>query len=189
MTEDQRIGQLFHMGLAADQLGPAEINEIQSDHVGSVWFIATTYAGVSAVHNVTAAVQAQATSQATAGVRFFIAANQEGGTIQAMQGPGFSTMPSALTQGGWSTTTLQSQATSWGQQLHSAGINMNFAPVMDVVPPGFDAQNQPIGALQREFGHDPTTNGSHGSAFLRGMHQAGVAVTLKHFPGFPRPIP
>ena len=186
MTEDQRIGQLFHMGLAKDQLGAAEISEIQSDHVGSVWFVDTTTAGAAAVRYVTTAVQAQVNGQSTAGVRFFIAANQEGGVIQAMRGSGFSTIPSALTQGGWSSTTLQDQATTWGRQLLAAGINMNFAPVMDVVPPGFDAQNQPIGALQREFGHDPTTNGTHGAAFVRGMHQAGVAVTLKHFPGLGR---
>jgi beta-N-acetylhexosaminidase len=65
-------------------------------------------------------------------------------------------------------------------------VNLNFAPVMDVVPPGFDSQNQPIGVLQREYGHDPSTVGSHGTAFLNGMRQAGVAVTLKHFPGLGR---
>jgi beta-N-acetylhexosaminidase len=57
---------------------------------------------------------------------------------------------------------------------------------MDVVPPGTDAQNQPIGALQREYGHDPATAGSHGVAFLTGMRQSGVAVSLKHFPGLGR---
>ncbi len=57
---------------------------------------------------------------------------------------------------------------------------------MDVVPPGTDAQNQPIGALQREYGHDPATVGSHGVAFLAGMHQSGIAVSLKHFPGLGR---
>src|SRR2546430_1158280 len=35
MTPDQRIGQLFELGLAGDRLGPAEINLIQTDHIGS----------------------------------------------------------------------------------------------------------------------------------------------------------
>lgn len=186
MTEDQRIGQLFTVGLANDQLGAGELSEIQGDHIGSVWFTVTSTAGVAGIRAVTSAVQAQATSAATANVRFLIAANQEGGTIQALQGPGFSRMPSALTQGTWSTLYLDSQAGLWGQQLRAAGVNMNFAPVMDVVPPGFDAQNQPIGVLQREFGHDPATVGSHGTAFLRGMRRAGEVVTLKHFPGLGR---
>ena len=186
MTTDQRIGQLINLGLAGDALGPTEINLIQADHVGSVWFVATTTAGVGGIQAVTSRVQAQVSSASTANVRFFIAANQEGGLIQAMQGSGFSRIPAALVQGSTAPAALQSEAATWGQQLHAAGINFTFAPVMDVVPPGTDAQNQPIGALQREFGHDPATVGSHGVAFLSGMHQSGVAVSLKHFPGLGR---
>jgi beta-N-acetylhexosaminidase len=186
MTEDQRIGQLFLLGLANDRLGAAEIQEIQVDHVGSVWFVDRTDAGVAGIRSVADAVQTHATAGATASVRFFVAANQEGGITQALQGPGFSVMPSALVQGGWTTSTLGASASTWAQQLRASGVNMNFAPVMDVVPPGFDAQNQPIGVLQREYGHDPATVGSHGVAFLTAMRQAGVAVTVKHFPGLGR---
>src|SRR6202023_1349542 len=186
MTPDQRIGQLFELGLAGDRLGPTEITMIQTDHIGSVWFVATSTAGVAGIQAVTSAVQAQVSSGATANVRFFVAANQEGGVIQAMQGPGFSRIPSAVVQGQSTPAALQIQGATWGQQLHSAGINFNFAPVMDVVPPGTDAQNQPIGALQREYGHDPATVGSHGVAFLTGMPLSGIAVSLKHFPGLGR---
>lgn len=186
MSEDQRIGQLFLMGLANDRLGSAEVQEIQADHVGSVWFVDRTTAGVAAVRGVADAVQAQVSSSSTANVRFFVAANQEGGITQALQGAGFSTIPSAAVQGGWPIATLSASALTWGQQLRAAGVNMNYAPVMDVVPPGFDSQNQPIGALQRGYGHDPATVGSHGSAFIAGMKQAGVAVTVKHFPGLGR---
>ena len=186
MSEDQRIGQLFLLGLMANQLGATEVNEIQADHVGSVWFVDRTSAGAAAIRRVADAVQAHVSGASTANVRFFVAANQEGGVIQALQGPGFSVIPSAVVQGGWATSTLKSRAAAWGEELRAAGVNLNFAPVMDVVPPGFDSQNQPIGVLQREYGHDPATAGSHGTAFLRGMHQAGEAVTLKHFPGLGR---
>ncbi|HLB77913.1 MAG TPA: hypothetical protein VJO72_12845, partial [Candidatus Dormibacteraeota bacterium] len=76
MTEDQRIGQLFLLGLTANQLGPAEVNEIQADHVGSVWFVDRTSVGAPAIRRVADAVQAQASAAATANVRFFVAANQ-----------------------------------------------------------------------------------------------------------------
>src|SRR6267378_343622 len=132
MTEDLRIGQLLDLGLAGDRLGPTEINLIQSDHIGSVWFVATSTAGVAGIQAVTSAVQNQASSASTGNVRFFIAANQEGGVIQAMQGPGFSRIPSAVVQGTMAPATLQAQATTWGQQLRAAGINFDFAPVMDV---------------------------------------------------------
>src|SRR2546421_4072301 len=186
MTLDQRIGQLFELGLAGDRLGPTEINLIQTDHIGSVWFVERSSAGVNGIRAVASAVQAQVSGATTANVRFFVAANQEGGLIQAMQGPGFSVIPSAVVQGSWAPTLLQSRAAVWATELRAAGINFNYAPVMDVVPPGTDAQNQPIGALQREYGHDPATVGSHGVAFLAGMRQSGIAVTLKHFPGLGR---
>src|SRR3989454_7173293 len=186
MTPDQRIGQLFELGLANDRLGPIEINLIRTDHIGSVWFVDRSSAGLSIIRAWTTAVQAQVSAATTANVHFFIAANQEGGLIQAMQGAGFSVIPSAVVQGSWAPSLLQSRAAAWGTELRAAGINFNYAPVMDVVPPGTDAQNQPIGVLQREYGHDPATVGSHGAAFLTGMRQSSVAVSLKHFPGLGR---
>src|SRR5206468_10186124 len=82
MTEEQRIGQLFLLGLANDQLGAAEMNAIRSYHLGSVWFVEQSTAGVAAIRAVADAVQGLATAETTAGVGFFIAANQEGGIIQ-----------------------------------------------------------------------------------------------------------
>jgi beta-N-acetylhexosaminidase len=182
----QRIGQLFSLGLADNRLGAVELSAIGNQHVGSVWFTATTSIGVAGVRAVADAVQAQTTSSTTAGVRFFVAANQEGGLIQALQGRGFSTIPSAVVQGGRSLTSLTADATQWGRELLAAGVNLDFAPVADVVPPGTDTTNQPIGVLQREYGHDPQTAGSHAAAFITGMTTAGVATTAKHFPGLGR---
>jgi beta-N-acetylhexosaminidase len=149
-------------------------------------FTTQTSVGVAAVRALTDAVQAQATASATGGVRFFVAANQEGGLIQGLSGPGFDTIPSALSQGTMAPTVLEAKAARWGRQLRAAGINLNFAPVADVVPPGTDAENAPIGQLQREYGHDPATVSSHVAAFIAGMRAAGIATTAKHFPGLGR---
>jgi len=65
-------------------------------------------------------------------------------------------------------------------------VNLDLAPVLDVVAPGTASQNQPIGALQREFGDDPVTVATHGVAFIQGMQEAGVATAAKHFPGLGR---
>ena len=186
MTEEQRIGQLFLLGLANDQLGAAEINAIRTYHLGSVWFVEQSTAGATAIRAVADSVQRLATAETTASVGFFVAANQEGGIIQALSGPGFSTIPSALDQGAIDPATLRPSAALWGRELASAGVNLNFAPVLDVVPPGTDAQNAPIGALQRGYGHDPATVSAHAIAFMRGMEDAGVATTGKHFPGLGR---
>ncbi len=183
MSEEQRVGQLFLVGLEGDELRPDLVAAIRADHFGSVWFVETTSVGVTGIRAVADAVQALATPQATAGVRFFVAANQEGGLIQALRGSGFSTIPNGVDQGHLAPSVLKAEATEWGRQLAGAGVNMNFAPVMDVVPADAVADNQPIGVLKREYGNDPGTAGSHGAAFLRGMAQAGVATTAKHFPG------
>jgi beta-N-acetylhexosaminidase len=186
MTEEQRIGQLFLLGLADDQLGTAEQDAIRTQHFGSVWFVEQSKAGVEPIRTVANAVQVLATAETTASVRFFVAANQEGGIIQSLSGPGFSTIPSALDQSTIDPATLRLQAAQWGRELLSAGVNFNFAPVLDVVPPGTDAQNQPIGVLRRGYGHDPETVSAHALAFIRGMQDAGIATSGKHFPGLGR---
>jgi beta-N-acetylhexosaminidase len=183
---DQRIGQLFLLGLANDQLGPAETDAIRTQHFGSVWFVEKSAAGVAAIRSVANAVQALAAAETTGSVRFFVAANQEGGIIQSLSGPGFTTIPTAVDQGGIDPVTLRAQAAQWGRELFAAGVTLNFAPVLDVVPPGADAQNEPIGVLRRGYGHDPATVSAHGLAFMRGMDDAGVATTAKHFPGLGR---
>jgi beta-N-acetylhexosaminidase len=186
MSEAQRVGQLFVVGLRDDRLGPAEIAGIRQHHFGAVSFIETTTEGVVGVRRVSDAVQALVTKANTAGVRFYVAANQEGGVIQALRGTGFSQMPTAVDQGKLSPARLRTDAKAWGEELRAAGVNLNFAPVMDVVPAGSERQNQPIGVLQREYGTDPRTVGLHGVAFLRGMAGAGVTMTAKHFPGLGR---
>src|SRR5438132_3083051 len=186
MSEDQRIGQLFLLGLANDQLGSAETDAIRTYHFGSVWFVEQSTAGATAIRAVADAVQGLATPAITATVRFFVAANQEGGIIQSLKGAGFSTIPSALDQSAVDPATLRTRAAQWGRELLSAGVNLNFAPVLDVVPPGTDAQNAPIGSLRRGYGHDPATVSAHAIAFMKGMEDAGIATTGKHFPGLGR---
>ena len=186
LTEEQRVGQLFLLGLENDRLGASEVDAIQRYHLGSVWFTETTGSGIAAVRQVADGVQALATDESTGGVRFYVAANQEGGRIQALRGPGFSTIPTAVEQGRLDPSTLKADAAGWGRELGSAGVNLNFAPVLDVVPLGTETVNEPIGALDREYGHSPGEVGSHGVAVLRGMTAAGVATSAKHFPGLGR---
>jgi beta-glucosidase-like glycosyl hydrolase len=184
MTESQRIGQLFMVGTPASHASAAVLSTISAYHVGNVILTGRSAAGVAATRSVTAALQAHATAAATDKVPLFVATDQEGGQVQVLSGPGFSTIPEALTQGTWSTSTLRSRARTWGGQLAAAGVNLDLAPVMDTVPLG--QNNPPIGGFDREFGHTTGTVGAHGTAFSEGMQQAGVAVTVKHFPGLGR---
>jgi beta-N-acetylhexosaminidase len=186
MTQAQRVGQLFLVGVSGDVAGPVTAAALQQYHFGSLLLGTNTSVGVYGVSAATVYMQSLATRVNTGGVRFFIGANQEGGEIQPLTGPGFSVMPSALIQGSWAVSVLREQAEVWGSELRQAGVNLDLAPVMDVVPPGGAATNAPIGQLDREFGFTPAGNGAHGAAFIEGMAAAGIATTAKHFPGLGR---
>ncbi len=106
--------------------------------------------------------------------------------MQRLQGKGFDRVPSARTQAGWSDRTLRSRATTWSRQLARAGIDLDLAPVADVVPTSVGDRNQPIGALDRGYGPEPAVVGSKTAAVIEGMHAGGTATTAKHFPGLGR---
>lgn len=186
MSEAQRIGQLFMVGGPATGIGSATATAITRYHVGSVILTGRTYAGASAVRAVTSAADALTTPAATAGVPLFVATDQEGGYVRVLQGPGFSWMPTALTQGTWADTLLTSRAAGWGREVRWSGVDVNLAPVLDTVSQSFAASNAPIGYYQREFGYTPSVVADKGTAFLRGMRSSGLAVTGKHFPGLGR---
>jgi beta-N-acetylhexosaminidase len=65
-----------------------------------------------------------------------------------------------------------------GEEARALGVHVNFAPVVDV-------NNNPRNPVinTRSFGEDPVRVGRLASAYIRGLQTAGVAATLKHFPG------
>lgn len=65
-----------------------------------------------------------------------------------------------------------------GQELRRAGVNLDFAPDIDI---NSNPDNPVIGV--RSFGSSPEVVAEHGAAWTRGLQSAGVAVAAKHFPG------
>jgi len=65
-----------------------------------------------------------------------------------------------------------------GKELAMLGINMNFAPTVDLFT---NRQSELIGP--RAFGNNPVNVGILGAAFMRGQQAAGVIPTAKHYPG------
>ncbi|MEV7417102.1 glycoside hydrolase family 3 N-terminal domain-containing protein [Streptomyces sp. NPDC089919] len=180
MTDRQRVGQLFAGGLSAAQPDPRQVLLLTGNQVGTVFLAGRSAAGTQATARVVAGLEKAAAGQ-PAGL--LMATDQEGGQVQVLSGPGFTAMPSALVQGGWQAGTLTAAAKTWAQELKAAGVDLNFAPVADVVPAGLGKANAPIGAFDREFGSTSGVVATHSTAFLAGFQQAGVLATLKHFPG------
>lgn len=183
MTASQRVGQLFMGSVTPSAPDSKRIALMQQYHVGSVFLAGRSTAGTKATNTVVSSLQAKADSAGGHRVGLLVSTDQEGGKVQVLSGPGFSTIPSALTQGSWTTSKLRDQAAVWAEELKAAGVNLNLAPVADVVPESLGRANAPIGAFDREFGYTAATVAPHSDAFLAGSAQAGVLATLKHFPG------
>ena len=91
------------------------------------------------------------------------------------------------------TSALQSYAPANNQLLiatdqegglvqHLQGSGFDLAPVVGTVTVN-RATNDPIGALDRDFGLDAAGNADHAKAFIQGMADSGVGSAIKHYPG------
>ena len=121
MTTAQRIGQLFMVGGSVNGLGSATTTAISTYHIGNLILMGRATAGAAPVRYLTGRADTLATPAATGGVPLLISADQEGGYVQVLQGPGFSRMPTALTQGSWADPTLAAAARTWGVQVFRSG--------------------------------------------------------------------
>ena len=166
--------------------GPGGLDAtIRAQHIGGVVYLGG-WPGSGAVTATSSHVQGQATQAATGGVQMLVAADNEGGEVQQLKGPGFTAMPSALSQGQSSEATIRRNGTTTGTELRRAGVNVNLAPVADTVPVEIGRANGPIGRYSREFGYDPGTVSRGVTATIQGLAAGGVAPTVKHFPGLGR---
>lgn len=187
MSLEQRVGQLFMVGTPADEVDRRTRAQIGRFHVGNVMLTGRSYDGVRPPARVSRAMRSEVSASSTANVRLFVATDQEGGLVRVLQGRGFSDIPTALTQGRWSPSTLRVRAKGWAGELRKAGVNLNLAPVMDTVPSRKAARhNPPIGQYDRQFGYTTRVVSRHGVAFLEGMRANGVVSAVKHFPGLGR---
>jgi beta-N-acetylhexosaminidase len=184
MSLSEQIGQLLMVGVSSGGISASEKRIVDQTRAGSIILLGNTTAGTSAVRRVVDDVRAAMRSPE--GVRVMLAADQEGGLVQRLKGPGFARIPSARVQAKQSNAALRRNAYQWGRQLEEAGINANLAPVADVVPMSMGLVNKPIGQLRRGYAPSPKRVAAKVTAFTEGMDRAGVATAVKHFPGLGR---
>lgn len=111
-------------------------------------------------------------------IPLFVATDQEGGWIRHVKGT-TSTTPGNMAVGasGYPVDAWYS-AYYISKEIKTLGINMNFAPVVDL----YTNKKSTI-ISTRSFGETPENVGILGSAFAAGSIAAGVIPTAKHFPG------
>lgn len=108
----------------------------------------------------------------------FIAIDQEGGRVHRLPPP-FIHFPPAAMLGRTRNCDLAYQVgLATAQELSAVGINLNFAPVLDV---NSNPRNPVIG--DRSFGSEPRLVTTLGWATIQGLRNGGVIPCGKHFPG------
>ncbi|MCM3490710.1 glycoside hydrolase family 3 protein [Alkalihalophilus marmarensis] len=178
MTIEEKIGQLLmpdfrtYNGANVEEMLP-EIEQLVKDyHLGGVILFRENVVTTEQTTKLVADYQA-----ASEKFGLLMTIDQEGGIVTRLQSG--TDMPGNMALGATRSTELAENVGSViGSELHSLGINMNFAPVMDV---NNNPDNPVIGV--RSFGEDPKLVADMGVAYTEGLQSSGVAGTAKHFPG------
>lgn len=185
MTLEEKVGQMFmpdfrtwngkDFTVYSDEVG----NIIKQYHLGGVILFAnnlyTTDASVRLIDGLQNAVGGLQSTGAK--IPLIITTDQEGGSVERL-GQG-TVMPGNMALG--ATNDPQEAykvGKAMGEELKAIGINENFAPDLDC---NINPFNPVIGV--RSFGGDPQLVSNMGTAFINGLHDAGVGATGKHFPG------
>ncbi|MFC6357885.1 glycoside hydrolase family 3 N-terminal domain-containing protein [Luteococcus peritonei] len=182
MSREEQVGQLFMVGTVDLEPGSDLQQVVTEHHIGSVIYLGNGTRSLAQ----TAAMSSRMSGWSDAQVGLLVAVDQEGGQIQRLDGPGFADMPSAQNQAGMSDQVLRTNWTSWGKQLRQAGVRYDLAPVADVVPEDMASRNEPVGQLKRGYGSTDEQVGAKVTAVVQGLTEAGVASSLKHYPGLGR---
>jgi beta-N-acetylhexosaminidase len=107
-----------------------------------------------------------------------ISVDQEGGRVRRLPEPCVQLPPMRFLGSVGHEGLVRRAAVAMGAELFALGINVDFAPVLDV---DSNPQNPVIG--DRSFSDDPDVVAGLGIAFAQGLQSRGVLACGKHFPG------
>jgi len=107
-----------------------------------------------------------------------VATDQEGGWVRHIKGTTTTTAGNLSLGAAGLPSDAYRTAQLLGSELRQMGVNMNFAPSVDLY---VNPDNTVIGP--RSFSQNPVEAGVLGMAFFKGLASVGVIATAKHFPG------
>ena len=177
MTPEERVAQLFLVGWPAE--GPSDelVDWIERRNIGGVKVFGWNGNNLSQLTSEISRLQrsAEATNHS---IPLFVATDQEGGWVRHVKGS------TSLTAGNIALGASRRPEDSFltgrliGEELRRLGINMNFAPTVDVY---LNPEAHVIGP--RAFSSDPWQTAILATAYYRGLESQRVIATAKHFPG------
>ena len=175
MTIEEKVGQILMCPIHGDSFSPEMKDFLEETKIGGVilykW--ANTLTSPDKIKLLTQKLQIHSLDNTK--LPLFIGIDEEGGRVERLGIP----FPSAEELG---KTLEPKNACSIGGEigmvLRDLGINVNFAPVVDI---NSNPKNTVIG--DRSFGSNPHLVAAFGKSFAIGLLLKGVMPCLKHFPG------
>jgi len=177
MSPDELLGQVFFLGWQGEGLSADILRWIGTRGIGGVKIFPRNVTDLPSLAADVVTMQKLA-ARSRFSIPLFVATDQEGGWVRQIKdetsvSPGNLALGAAGAPGDAYRTGFY-----LGKELAALGINMDFAPTADVYS---NPEASVIGP--RSFGSDPSATGLLSAAYARGLRDAGVLSTAKHFPG------
>ena len=173
-TDDQLAGARVITGFSGHHPPPALRRMISAGQVSGVILFDGNVGGRRSVRRLTSELQA-IPRPAAISEPLLVTVDQEGGLVRRLPGP---PKPSAREIGARGAAFAERIGRATGESLHSMGVNVDLAPVLDIGRPGRAIEEE-----GRTFARSAGAVSQIGGGFARGVSAGGVAATAKHFPG------
>ncbi|MGZ3743808.1 MAG: beta-N-acetylhexosaminidase [Pseudobdellovibrionaceae bacterium] len=171
------IGQHLIIGVSGTTLTAEEKKFIIGNNIGGVILFGRNISEPKQVHALCSEIQSLR-HQMPEKAPLFIGIDMEGGRVARLKPP-FTTWPPLKSLGDLDNATVTFHfANKMGLELQAAGINLDFAPCVDVFS---NPKNTVIG--DRSISSDPEIVARHVTALVRGYIKANIISCAKHFPG------
>jgi beta-N-acetylhexosaminidase len=177
MSDEQALAQTFMLGWVGAEPSPLIMDWIRRRNIGGVKIFGWNTDDTPLLARTVGTLQ-EASLAGQFNIPLLMATDQEGGWIRHVKGSTSETPGNmAIGASGYPRDAYLS-GYYIGKELALLGVNMNFAPTVDLFT---NRDSMLIGP--RAFGSDPVKAGILGAAFSKGLLSAGVIPTAKHFPG------
>jgi len=177
MTVEEKIGQVLMLGYMGDRPSEEIMKWVEDRHIGGIKIFGWNANNLGNLTSTISTMQSAALENRFS-IPLLIATDQEGGWVRHIRGD------TSVTPGNMALGATDILYDAWktgyfiGLELRTLGINMNFAPVVDIY---LNPKADVIGP--RAFSDDPLKTAMLGLSFFKGMDSTGVISTAKHFPG------
>lgn len=175
---DIKIGQMILIGFPGSKVDDKVLEEIRQGKVGSIIIFEKN---IPAKNSFAELKKITWTYQHAAPIPLFISIDQEGGKVNRLKEKyGFPRSVSAAQLGNFTLDSVQFYAETTAATLAGLGINVNFAPVVDLA---VEPTNPAIVKPERAYSAQADSVTLFAREVIRQHRKLGVVSVLKHFPG------